>query len=422
MAEMTKTEFYDWIKATYGEKPGNYTDEEVYQIGCKHKSLYLGDRNWKELSKFLGVVDKDGTPKTGEDLRLWIKNKQYLDGTITKNVQLLSGKTINDVTIDEFEANIAEQKRALYIQQTKTRDEHNAYRATLRDEARIQRMKETLANGIVKLSTLPSVTYEGPEYDIPKEAVLLFSDLHIGCNVDNFYNKYNIEIARKRVKKLVKDTINMCKEHEITRLNVLNLGDLFSGIIHVTGRILDEADVITEITTAAEILAEALSELQEAAPEVIYRSCTDNHSRIIADYKQHIEKENLGKIIDWFAEERLKDSAIVFAHDNLEDDIGMFTLLNGKNVMFAHGHREKIATCVQDFEGATRKYIDYVCVGHYHCSKMKSFQNTKVFINGSIVGTEEYAYSHRLFSEPEQTLILFENNNVIVDYINLNIK
>ena len=81
--------------------------------------------------------------------------------------------------------------------------------------------------------------------------------------------------------------------------------------------------------------------------------------------------------------------------------------------MFAHGHLENLNQLVQSWAGATQEYIDYLCVGHFHCEKIKTFQNAKVIVNGSIVGTEQYALSKRLFSKPSQYLILFEGNNFI---------
>ena len=46
----------------------------------------------------------------------------------------------------------------------------------------------------------------------------------------------------------------------------------------------------------------------------------------------------------------------------------------------------------------------------------------KVIVNGSVCGTEQYAFSKRLFGDPEQTLMIFDGINVIDYHINLNIK
>lgn len=250
---------------------------------------------------------------------------------------------------------------------------------------------------------------------------MLISDLHIGMDINNFYNKYNTEIARKRVSKYVEDTIEICQRNHVQRLNVLNLGDMIDGQLRVTSRVEDSEDLVSQIMIASEILSEALNRLQAAAPEIIYRSCSDNHARVTADFKQNIEKENFFRLIDFYLEARLKDTKVQIVHDNLDVDLGLFSLLNGKKMAFAHGHRDKVNTCLQGILGATRQYCDYICVGHWHESKMKSFQGAKVFVNSSICGSDSYAQSLRLYGDAEQTLLIFKNNNLSVNYINLNI-
>ena len=172
---------------------------------------------------------------------------------------------------------------------------------------------------------------------------------------------------------------------------------------------------------ASEILAGILNSLQDVAPEVFYRSCTDNHSRAIANKHEAIEKENYYRLIDWYIQERLKNTNIVFKNDNLSNEIGKFDLLNGKKVMFSHGHNDVPNKIFQSFIGATEEYIHYVLLGHYHNEKVKNFQNMRVFINGSIVGTDDYAASKRLYTKPSQMLLVFDDDNVVHYSINLDI-
>ena len=96
--------------------------------------------------------------------------------------------------------------------------------------------------------------------------------------------------------------------------------------------------------------------------------------------------------------------------------------MNGKKIVFAHGHEDSINRSFQAFIGAKREFIDYALLGHYHSAKMKSFNDFTVFVNGSIVGTEEYALSRRLFTKPQQVLLIFDDDNVINTTINLNIQ
>lgn len=415
---MINKEFLDYVDG-YGRDRGEFTEDELYEIGVRYKEeVPLSEKNWSELVELLGVVGEDGELKNGEAFRCWIKAKQKDDGTLRKNVTMLTGQTIEDISMPDFEDKLREIKREHYKDLTKIRDEYNAYRLDLRAEARIERFQDGLLEAIKNKPALEKIEVANSvENDI--EDVMLLSDLHLGCKVDSFYNKYDVEIAKESVQKYVNWEIEHCKKLGVRRLNVVNLGDIVAGAIHVTGRIEQEINVIEQITTACELLANVLNQLQAAAPEVVYRSCTDNHSRLTANFRENIEGENFSKIIDFYLEARLKDTNIVFAHDNLDEEIGSFELLNGKRFMFVHGHHDNYNTVCQDFIGATKQYVDYIALGHWHCSKLKTFQGMKVFVNGSILGTDTYAYSKRLFGNPEQTVITFDGDNVGVNYISV---
>lgn len=408
---MTKQEFMQYIQS-FNKNPGEYTKDELYKIGVKHKELYGKEKNWKELATLLGCS------WGGENYRKYVVRKQAEDGTLPKNTRELNSRTVEDIT----ESDLVKQTRELFKQQQRLRDERTSYRKMLREDARIESLKSTIKDTVEHLKALPKVSFTAPERGLSTEAVLMFSDLHIGVLCDNYYNSFNQNIAEARVMKLVNDTIHYCQVNKVKRLNFVNLGDLIHGLIHITLRIEEEFDVVQQVMVASELVSKALNKLQEAAPEVIYRSCTDNHARAMANKHEAIEKENLGRLIDWFIEERLKDTKIKFAKDNLDVDLGKFSLLNGKTVMFAHGHNDTINSVFQNFIGATGEFIHYMLLGHYHNEKAKSIQNSRVFVNGSIVGSEQYATSKRLFSKPAQTLLIFDGENLINHSINLDIK
>lgn len=399
---MTKKQFFEFI-ASFGKNPGEYSDEEIYKISVEHKKLDPADKSWKALVNILGV------DKTPEALRMWVLHKQEQDGSVVRRVTTLSsGEEVPDR--DSLTKKIEE----LYIQQTKTRDERNAYRKTLRDEARIDSLKEAIRDCTDQLNALPYHHYINKiKTDEKKEAILLLSDLHIGVQCENFYNKYNSDVAAVRLKKLAKDTIKYCRENKVDVLNVLNLGDLIHGLIHVSAQIQQEMETVSQVMVAGELVSRFLNELQDAAPIINYRSCSDNHSRTVADKSQHVEFDNLGRLVDWFLKERLANTKINFVDDNLDYSLGSFKLRNGKKCVFAHGHLDSINQSFEHFVGATKEFVDYGFLGHYHCSKMKGFQAFKIFVNGSICGVEDYALSRRLFSDPCQTLLIFDEENII---------
>lgn len=395
---MSKKDLQEFINS-FNKLPGEYTREELYRIGLEHKKLDNRDKSWAALAEVVGWSG------TAESYRCFVNKYK--------------AKHEEPALPEAEEKDYETAMRNLYIERTKVRDISNSYRKDMRNEARIERLMEEIKEAAGMLPSLPHVSVPESDYYSETEAVLPFADLHLGPDFKNSYNEYSYDIAVKRVNKLVADTIKYCTLHNVQVLHFLNMGDLVSGIIHDTIRLEQTLDITEQIMKAAELVAEAVNALREAAPVVTYRSVVDNHSRAIADKNQHIERENFCRIIDWFVRERLKDTDVVFCNDNIDFGIGKFKLHSGKLVMFAHGHQDKKTSVVQDFIGATREFVDYIILAHYHSSAEKTFQGTKVFISGSIIGTDAYAYGKRLFSEPEQKLLIFDEENVLDYDINL---
>lgn len=413
---MTKKEFYDLcdqIKENHGFP---LSEDDIYVIGEAHKTLPQHEKDWQE------VVDITGWARSAEALRSYIARRQRHDGKLPPNPALLSNRNIEEASTEMLSENLDAQLSKLYIEKTKVRDTYNAYRRTLRDEARIESFKDTITSMVSQLNELPKLNTSTPISSGDTEAILMLSDLHIGVDCDNFYNKYNTKVAAARLDILANEVIKYCELHKVCRLSICDLGDSIAGLIHINARLEQELTTVEQVMTAAELLAQFLNKVQYAASEVYYRTVTDNHSRIVADKNQHIEKDNLGKIIVWYLTARLEGSRIKFKHDNIDDSLGKFDLLNKKTVIFAHGHLDTIDRSFQSFVGATREFVDYVLLGHYHSEKMKSFQGTKVYVNGSIVGTEQYALSKRLFSDPSQTLLIFNTDNDNVINISIDLK
>lgn len=413
---MTRKEFDEYIDSL-NKEPEEYTDDDLYEIGLKFKELPTSEKRWNDLVDLLEV------DKTGEQFRIWIKDQQYARGEMKKNIQLLSGKTVEDLNFPEAEQKLEEIKNDLYVQQTKTRDQRNSLRRTLRDEARIEDIKDLIAESIKELKPLKfSGSYTKAEEG--KEAVLLFSDLHIGAIFEGFYNSYNNEIARARVEKLVNDTIALCKMNKVQRLNFCSMGDLIHGSLRVSSRVENNEDRTSEVMEASEIMANALAKLAENIPEVVYRSTFGNHDRMTPNYHEHIEKESFCKLIDWYLEARLKDSKVIFMKDNLDDTIGLFKLLNNKNFAFVHGDKDKNVTgSLFGLSNHLNEKIHYFALGHLHSTGLSTIQGTTIFRNGSILGVDDYATSIRAFGPAAQTLLLFDGTdnvmNVTIDLQNI---
>lgn len=400
---MNKQDLISFIKL-FNKKPGEYSIEDAVTIGVQMRKLPRRERDWNWLINSLGLQGF---------------SCNALQKRVERRIKKLgSPQSENDIIGTDVEKDEALRYREEYSSSYKEREWVNAYRRMIREDVRIDNLKEEIKLAVNKLNALTPITSRPLTFDpneFKTEAVLLFSDLHIGVDCDNYYNKYNLEVAQERVSKLLTEVTNYCYMHRVRRLNVLNLGDLINGCIHVSSRIEQEMDVVEQVMYAAEILSQFLNELTKLGIEIVYRSVSDNHSRVIADKNQHIEKEQFSKLIDWYIAERLKDTSIGMPESGVDFSVGKFKVFN-KTIMFAHGHQGNKNSSAQEFIGLTREWVDYICLGHYHSPAIKDYQGCKIIINGSIVGTEQYAFSRHLFTKPSQKLLIFqENSNSMVD-------
>lgn len=396
---ITVEEFQTYIDSFHKEK-GQYTIEELLQIGVMFKSLPVKKRNWASLHQLLGIYNFSA---------------EAYRHRVERYIRCNPDKIEPNIEGDIF--------RNDYLEKQKVRDWYNAYRRDIRQESRIENLVDEIKLTVDKLKNLPVIKYESKDDVIlDKEAVLLLSDLHIGVDCNNYYNTYNQNIAKERLEKLLKETIDYCRSNHVKKLNVLNLGDMIAGLIHTNARIEQQMDVAEQVMVAAEYISQFLNELQKGVPEVTYRSVYDNHSRLIVNKNEHIEKEQLSKIIDWFIKERLKETDILFYDNDIDGGIGTLTLNNGQKMIFAHGHQDGRNSSYQNFIGLTQQWVDYICLAHYHNPASKDFQGCKVFINGSIVGTEQYAFGKRLFTKPSQKLLIFRKDSKTVQDIDINLE
>ena len=352
-------------------------------------------------------------------------NQNYDESAYRKKYQ--SYKTLKNIATEEKEKEIddehiitlREEQDKLYKQQIKTRDALREYRSGLRDEARIENLLDCIKEDTVRYN--PEINYYKGNDNGINTAILCIGDWHCGDEVDNFYNKFNLEILEKRVAELSYKTVKYCKRNNVKTLNVVNLGDMIQNSIHTTCRVMNEMDAINQVKQVSRLIYNLLTVLAENIEQVTYRSVLDNHSRINMNYKEHIEKESFAKLVDWWLVEKINyhnekyqdliKNPILMEFDNIDDNIG-YLKINGKNIFFSHGHLGSQHTITQDLTFATGIIADIVILGHFHKDQTKNFQGKKVFFNGTLKGVDEFAMKKRLFGLPSQSLIIFDENDV----------
>ena len=127
-------------------------------------------------------------------------------------------------------------------------------------------------------------SYKVREYNYgTSEAILDIADWHIGMLTSNYWNVYNLEVAKERMNDLIDYTIKYGVMHNIKTLHVNDLGDQISGIIHENLVAENEFDVVRQVREWVELIGNALIKISSVFKEVKYYNVSGNHSRIFPD-------------------------------------------------------------------------------------------------------------------------------------------
>ena len=324
----------------------------------------------------------------------------YLKGYNDRDKEEAISPEISDLIAAKIE--LQKEKVKLSDERVQT----NAYIRQLAREETIKEIAQTVANQMNDKKMLPA--YQRTLKSGDKEAILEISDWHYGIECENYWNKYNPEIAKERVAKLRDKAIEYCRINNVRKIHVVNLADLIAGRIHLGLRLESRFDVITQTIEVSEILAEFLTALTEYA-EVEYYDCLDNHSRLEPNKKDAMDLESLARIIPWYLKTRLGNR--VHINDNtIDPDIITFEAM-GYNIIGVHGDKDKPATVVDHLTVFTHQHYDLMLTAHLHHFSAEEKNETVVVSNGSLMGTDTFAKNLRLSSKPTQNLIIVSEDS-----------
>lgn len=362
--------------------------------------------------------DKLGYSEMGDCL-LGSKNV-YSSENLRKSYYVLEkvAENINGdcvITDNDILKEIEKQKDELFKERVKLRDKQREINKVLYEESRFENLREVLINSLSdmpKLNPIKKTDYE-PKENL--EASLLISDVHMGIKIDNQFNYYDVDVAQDRLNQVISKTIYYCQLHKVQKLNVEILGDIISGIIQVTGRVEQEEDIITQVITAGEMLVNVLLELDKYIPEVCVWTVFGNHSRVTPNKKENLNRENFERLIYHHIKTRLPNMKIA---TSLNDDFLTYKIGN-KTIVLTHGDKDSAGTAVSNFENLLNIKASEIHLGHYHSFMIKDNNDTDIVVNGSIVGTDDYAISIRKSTKPSQTLRIYDMDTctykIIVD-------
>ena len=319
----------------------------------------------------------------------------------------------SDMTGRDYEEKLRGKMDEMYRLKRQLLDQRREYNKILAGEARAEHLLEIVKEAAERLSPGKIHKVEGLTTG-DDEAILCLADWHYGMTTNNIWNVFNTKVCEDRVSELVAKTKEALKTHKIKKLHILCLGDFAHGACHVGCRVASEELTCDQLMQVSEILAETIDELSSCVPETDVYMTFGNHMRTIQKKEDSVHDDNMEKIIPWFLAERFKARDDVEVHFSDYNDIILFECC-GHGLFATHGDIDRFddvaVTANMLSNKALGKNVEYVVVGDKHSSKEYDKFGIKAIQTACLCGTDEYAHTHRLYSEPGQTLLIFDKES-----------
>ena len=332
-----------------------------------------------------------------------------------KTLELLDNEQIQQVSDRGLLTEIELKKAELQQERQRFFDQRREFNKLLSAEGRKEHIYESLANAANNLVDTVGVVFENtyfePERSGDNEAVLVFSDWHYGMKTSNVFNEYNTEICKQRVQNTVGAAIQRIRLHGCRKLHIVVLGDLLHGAIHVGARVSAEELACDQLMQASEILAQAILKLSQYVEDTLVYVTYGNHARTVQNKHDSIHRDNMERIVPWWLTQRLQmyDSITIMPESENE-----FLFINacGHDICASHGDLDtvkcspRLLTTI--FQKKYGKDIEYILLGDKHHRESFNELGVTATVCGSLCGTDDYANDKRLYSHPEQLLLIVD--------------
>ena len=391
------------------ESPLQYHKRLVYG---KLIDKTLSDCDYSELSELVY-----GKPYSSDVAR------RMLYGSC-KTLQLLDECRESEITDTELLSEIDNKKIELQKERQKFYDQRRELNKIINQDGRYENLENALieaANNLKKsvgminplLNNLKKYSYN------ENEAVVVFSDWHYGMTTDNVFNEYNIDICKQRIQNTLSEVIKRIELHECRKVHIVILGDLIHGACHVSARVASEELVCDQLMQVSEILAQVIAKISEYTEEVHVYSTYGNHARVVQNKNDNIHADNIERIIPWWMQYRLKDNENIIFEEPEKNEL-IFFEVNGHGICASHGDLDRVHRSPQMlttlFSKKYKKDIEYILLGDKHHRESFNELGVTAMVCGALCGTDDYASDKRLFSLPEQTMLIINSDGIDAEY------
>lgn len=377
---------------------GETEEQLLYRVGQRKNEI----GTWEDIADLMNDL-------LGYDYGEAKYRKQFAG--MKKLIKADDNKETSDTSEEQFQQ-LEELKDDIYKERCLLQDANREKRSILREEARFENLTQVLKESI---KTLPN--YEIKQYKSinknqkRKIAILQLSDWHCGALIKNQFNNYNVKIMIDRATTIRDKALDYCQKHNVTDLVVEINGDMINGQIHVSSRVQAEENAVQQIVIVTDILAKILNSLKPYFNSIKVVTTLGNHGRLLPNKSETITNENFEMLIPIMLKDKLTDIEII---NSQGFDFVAYKLYD-KIILLSHGQHDSLNRTISDFSKIYKFVPAEIHLAHTHSYKDINDCDVRVTVNGSLMGSDDYAISMRKITTPSQNLIIYESDRCIYE-------
>ena len=278
----------------------------------------------------------------------------------------------------------------------RARDENNVMRKYLREGNReinvIEALNEQLIDALKEVPKVVAGETFSTDFDPDVcVGVIQLSDLHLGEQVEFDFNKYNWNIASKRIKLHVNKALADFKSKGVKQVMLALTGDLINSDRRFDEMLLNANNRIHTMIQAVHLLRQVCSHVASEGFSLAVASVVGNESRVGQDV--HFSKVLASDNYDTSIFELLKYTTDGIKFLESDNPLESIVEIGKEKILLYHGHTGKGRDLEKKLAQFITKYanlgivITYAMSGHIHCAHVSE----RFARSGSTVGANEYS-------------------------------
>lgn len=248
-------------------------------------------------------------------------------------------------------------------------------RKVSREGSRVNNMLEELTRALIDVMDEHSLNVYTKAHCSTGKAVGIvhLSDLHFNEQIDLPHNKFNFEVASKRIMKHVSRAKHYFSGHGITDVVVCITGDTQNSNRRADEYLTNAVNRSKALFLSVDIMQQAICDLNEKFNVTVF-SITGNESRVDKDlgWVKEMAQDNFDFMLHNILAHIFKDKPGVEFNSCEDSPLERVINVLGSNILLIHGHNgiasnpsTKVAQKRSQYS-ARGIHLDYIIMGHIH--------------------------------------------------------